>query len=182
MAMAARRLVRGWNKIGSSTALQLRRVHARHHISFSHNAAILKPTGLCGASIRLAASRTGRGDVGDAVEIDETEYHHLADKTLTCLHDTLDAAELESLDDIALDDGVLKVQLASGDTFIINKHFATKQVWYASPVSGALYFSPDAEHGWFCAAAEGDLVSIFRKDLVQVCPEAESIDLSACSS
>lgn len=31
-------------------------------------------------------------------------------------------------------EGVLKITCESGETIVLNKHYATKQIWYASPL------------------------------------------------
>mmetsp|Transcript_60840 Transcript_60840/g.170530 ORF Transcript_60840/g.170530 Transcript_60840/m.170530 type:complete len:192 (-) Transcript_60840:85-660(-) len=124
---------------------------------------------------RAFATRTGRGDVDtDKEQIDETRFHDKADQTLSRLHDALDTAELDDIDDIALDDGVLSIKLESGGSFVINKHFATRQIWYASPVSGALYFSYTGD-SWLCEARGETLEHIVRADLVKLCPAAADV-------
>lgn len=133
--------------------------------------------------VRAAAARTGRGDVSSgAYEVDESRFHELADSTLMCLHDIIDAAALDCVDDISLEDGVLTVDILDGGSFVINKHYATKQIWYASPVSGALYFSPQPDDSWLCKTRGADLVSILTDDLATACPESahRRLDLSEC--
>merc|ERR1711948_246886 len=117
---------------------------------------------------------------GAADGFDETRFHAQADATLACLLDTIDAAELDCVDDITLDDGVLSVKLETGGAFVVNKHYATKQIWYASPVSGALYFNPRMDGTWFSEARGADLIEILGSDLLKLCPESASVDLVAC--
>mmetsp|Transcript_86861 Transcript_86861/g.156453 ORF Transcript_86861/g.156453 Transcript_86861/m.156453 type:complete len:193 (-) Transcript_86861:100-678(-) len=126
---------------------------------------------------------TGRADVdGGGDQISETAFHALGDTTLQRIYDALDAADLSSMDDIALDDGVLKIDLESGAAFVINKHYVTKQIWYASPVTGALYFSPQEDGSWKSVAKSGDLISVFLEDLAEVCPEAKGLDSASFRS
>mmetsp|Transcript_125323 Transcript_125323/g.360019 ORF Transcript_125323/g.360019 Transcript_125323/m.360019 type:complete len:195 (-) Transcript_125323:56-640(-) len=125
---------------------------------------------------RTAAARTGRGDVdGGEEQISETQFHERADVALQHLHDTLDGAELDDIDDISLEDGVLSVKLAEGGAFVINKHFATRQIWYASPVSGALYFSAASAGGWVAESRGESLEDVFTADLVKLVPDAAAV-------
>eukprot|EP00439_Symbiodinium_sp_Y106_P059301 s1347_g8.t1 len=92
---------------------------------------------------------TGRGDVeGGSAGISETEFHAKADVSLQGMHDAVDAGNLDCIDDLGYEDGVLTVKLESGKSFVINKHYATRQIWYASPVTGALYFSYQGDGTW----------------------------------
>mmetsp|Transcript_152224 Transcript_152224/g.386793 ORF Transcript_152224/g.386793 Transcript_152224/m.386793 type:complete len:197 (-) Transcript_152224:70-660(-) len=130
--------------------------------------------------VRCAATRTGRGDVeGAAEQIDETQFHDLADAVLTRLHDTLDAADLDDVDDISLEDGVFSVKFTEGGAFVINKHFATRQIWYASPISGALYFSAGSGGCWISEARGETLEQVFTADLVKACPAAAGISFGS---
>jgi len=138
-----------------------------------------------GRSCYASTSHTGRGDVTDGSDwkIDETQYHHMADSTLNCLHDRIDEAELDFIDDISLEDGVLAIKLVNGSSFVINKHFATRQIWFASPVSGALYFTPKENGHWTCQArAQSDIVDVLSADLTSVCGESSclGLDLTTC--
>lgn len=49
------------------------------------------------------------------------------------------------------------------------------QIWYASPVSGALYFNLQADQTWRTHDAM-ELGDRFLKDLIEVCPEASTLD------
>mmetsp|Transcript_30131 Transcript_30131/g.65116 ORF Transcript_30131/g.65116 Transcript_30131/m.65116 type:complete len:200 (+) Transcript_30131:101-700(+) len=125
--------------------------------------------------LRTYSSR-GRGDVDSGEDlIDDTQFHSRADAALGHLYEILDTADLQSVDDIELEDGVLNLQLESGAAFVINKHYATKQIWYASPVSGALYFSPGPEEGWICQADGRTLEAVFKEDFGKLCPEGAGL-------
>eukprot|EP00931_Biecheleriopsis_adriatica_P000339 TRINITY_DN100361_c0_g1_i1.p1 TRINITY_DN100361_c0_g1~~TRINITY_DN100361_c0_g1_i1.p1 ORF type:complete len:197 (-),score=33.32 TRINITY_DN100361_c0_g1_i1:73-618(-) len=126
--------------------------------------------------LRLLA--TGRGDVqGEEEQISETDFHAQADPSLLRIFDALEAADLDCIDDVGLEDGVLTVTLESGQAFVINKHFVTRQIWYASPVSGALYFSPKGGGCWQNPQGE-TLPSRFLEDLGKLCPEAEELEVT----
>eukprot|EP00913_Durusdinium_trenchii_P023155 g21735.t1 len=78
--------------------------------------------------------------------VTETEFHAKAEVSLQQIFESLDASNLDCVDDLGYEDGVLTVKLEGGRTFVINKHYVTRQIWYASPVSGALYFNLQAGH------------------------------------
>mmetsp|Transcript_64100 Transcript_64100/g.102058 ORF Transcript_64100/g.102058 Transcript_64100/m.102058 type:complete len:164 (-) Transcript_64100:169-660(-) len=129
-------------------------------------------------SARLGLRRfaTGRGDVaGDEMQVTETEFHAKAEVSLQRIFDSLDVSNLDCVDDLGYEDGVLTVKLEGGSSFVINKHYGTRQIWYASPVSGALYFNLQADATWRTKDTT-ELGDCFLKDLIQVCPEAESLD------
>lgn len=124
---------------------------------------------------------TGRADVGDRhQDISETQFHASADDILGSLSDIADDDELEGVEDVTFQDGVLHIRLETGGVFVINKHFASKQIWYASPVSGALYFSFTGS-GWATKerGQEERLETVFEKDFVKACPEAASFDFKS---
>lgn len=78
----------------------------------------------------------------------ETEFHRYADATLTALFDQLESAyESGSIDDLELQEGVLTIKTAGGVTFVVSKHVASGQIWLASPLSGGLHFSYEADTG-----------------------------------
>eukprot|EP00812_Abedinium_dasypus_P011453 NODE_5010_length_620_cov_197.847788.p2 GENE.NODE_5010_length_620_cov_197.847788~~NODE_5010_length_620_cov_197.847788.p2 ORF type:complete len:131 (-),score=42.79 NODE_5010_length_620_cov_197.847788:210-602(-) len=121
----------------------------------------------------------GRGDVStDAEIIDETRFHATADPLLDDLFDVIDEADFEFIEDIHCDDGVLTLELEDGRAFVINKHYATRQIWYASPVSGALYFSLQPNGTWVSQGRE--LTEVLKADLVSMSPDLKNLDLSGC--
>ncbi|CAJ1334071.1 unnamed protein product, partial [Effrenium voratum] len=75
----------------------------------------------------MARMSTGRGDVDGGTTVSETEFHAQADKSLQRLHDCLDAHDLDCIDDLGFEDGVLNIKLESGKAYVINKHFSTRQ-------------------------------------------------------
>lgn len=70
-------------------------------------------------------------------------FESLAVRELASIADAMDA-KIDALggDSVDLHDGVLTIDFPSG-TFVINKHFASKQIWYSSPVSPPAYFEPE---------------------------------------
>eukprot|EP00747_Dinoflagellata_sp_TGD_P185754 gnl/TRDRNA2_/TRDRNA2_42459_c0_seq2.p1 gnl/TRDRNA2_/TRDRNA2_42459_c0~~gnl/TRDRNA2_/TRDRNA2_42459_c0_seq2.p1 ORF type:complete len:188 (+),score=18.46 gnl/TRDRNA2_/TRDRNA2_42459_c0_seq2:25-564(+) len=132
-----------------------------------------------GAASSAGGSRTfgtgsGRGDVVDgAGKLDEPQFHALADRFITSLHDVIDAADLDSVEDIGLQDR---------GTFVINKHYVTRQIWYASPISGALYFDPREDGTWFSEGKGKELLDVLSSDLAACIPQSdfESLDFGPC--
>lgn len=81
--------------------------------------------------------------------MDATRYTQLATQTLEALFEAIEEADAAGDFDTEYHDGVLTVILPSGQTFVINRHEPTRQVWVSSPVSGAHYFRfDDATARW----------------------------------
>ena len=101
--------------------------------------------------------------------LDSTLFHQMADATLMHLHDQLEQAfEDGDLEDLALYDGILTIELNSGKTLIINKHTASGQIWLASPISGGLHFDLDSEvHEWKLRSGES-IKDILHKELLSL--------------
>uniref|UniRef100_A0A0G4HTH9 Uncharacterized protein n=1 Tax=Chromera velia CCMP2878 TaxID=1169474 RepID=A0A0G4HTH9_9ALVE len=95
-----------------------------------------------------------------------------------CLHDSLEEAEVEELEDLELREGVLTIDLGRLGIFVINKHFLTQQLWYSSPVSGAQYFDFSSNPKWMSQTLKQDLFTVLSTELSQLGVE---IGLQACS-
>eukprot|EP00922_Rhytidocystis_sp_ex-Travisia-forbesii_P009333 GHVS01013600.1.p1 GENE.GHVS01013600.1~~GHVS01013600.1.p1 ORF type:complete len:168 (-),score=34.07 GHVS01013600.1:522-1025(-) len=65
-------------------------------------------------------------------------YHKAVDEALQCCFDTLEYANIPSMEELELKDGVLRIEFISGTSsplaFVLNKHYITQQIWYSSPV------------------------------------------------
>lgn len=77
--------------------------------------------------------------------MDEGAFQVLADATLRGLMAKLDA-DLGTVAEVDLSDGILTLELDSGAKYIVNKQAPNRQIWLASPTSG----------GWHFAHAGGD--------------------------
>lgn len=78
--------------------------------------------------------------------VSETEFHRLADETLTALSEGLEPAfESGALDELELASGILTIEV-SGKTIIVSKHAASREIWLASPSAGGLHFAYNAPH------------------------------------
>jgi frataxin len=72
--------------------------------------------------------------------MDERAYHEAADAVLAQLEDRFEA-ELEVYElEVEYRQGVLSVTKDTHE-WVINKHAPTKQIWVASPISGASYYA-----------------------------------------
>lgn len=72
--------------------------------------------------------------------MNETEFHHFADVTLTALLDVLEASDQSGALEVEYQNGALSVILPSGKQLLISKHAPSKQLWLSSPVQGGLHF------------------------------------------
>ena len=80
------------------------------------------------------------------VAMNETRFHAIADATLMHCFDQLeDAFDAGAIEDLELQNGILTVATESGKTFLLNKHAPSRQLWFASPVSGGLHFTFDED-------------------------------------
>lgn len=74
--------------------------------------------------------------------LDESQFHLLADAVLARFFERLEPAyEHGGLDELELQGGILTLVAASGRTYLVTKHTPTRQIWFASPVSGGLHFA-----------------------------------------
>ncbi|MEJ0009769.1 MAG: iron donor protein CyaY [Alphaproteobacteria bacterium] len=98
--------------------------------------------------------------------LDETRFHLIADATLMHCHDQLeDAFERGELDELELENGILTMVTQAGQTFVLNKHAPTQQLWLASPLSGGLHFSYARETQDWQLADGRTLYALLRADL-----------------
>ncbi|CEM04614.1 unnamed protein product [Vitrella brassicaformis CCMP3155] len=126
-------------------------------------------------------SRAFASAADDAAEEGGSEeffYHKYADKALQCIHDKIEAAQLDSVEELDLQEGVLNIDLGEHGTFVINKHFVTRQIWYSSPISGAHYFEFASEPRWKSTRHGNDLFGFLSGELQQA--SGETADLLPC--
>jgi frataxin-like iron-binding protein CyaY len=77
----------------------------------------------------------------------ESQFEAAAVKELTDIANNLEyKADDLGIDSVEVHEGVLTVEFAKG-TFIVNKHQASRQIWYSSPVSPPAYFDPISQPG-----------------------------------
>ena len=83
------------------------------------------------------------------MSLDESQFLHEAEHTLTHLFDELESAE--GAFDIDAEEGdTITITLDEGGVYIISKHTASQQLWLSSPHSGASHYeyhlSEESEH------------------------------------
>jgi len=91
------------------------------------------------------------------------EFESAAIKELSQIANSIDS-QMEAIDaeSVELHEGVLQVDFPKG-TFVVNKHSASGQIWYSSPISPPAYFDP--ENGWISKKLSMSLRDKFSKDI-----------------
>lgn len=76
----------------------------------------------------------------------EKDFAKLAEEQLISLAKIIEDNDHNSLFDVEYLDGILNIfVVATRQTYVINKHSASKKIWYSSPISRTDYFSYDME-------------------------------------
>ena len=74
----------------------------------------------------------------------EKDFIKLCEEELIGLAKRIEDNDQESLFDVEYLDGILTIFVsATNQTYVINKHSASKKIWYSSPVTRTDYFSYD---------------------------------------
>jgi frataxin len=108
--------------------------------------------------------------------IDESAFHAAADRTLRAF---LQAIEDRLGDAVEADlrDGILTLEMESGAKYVINKHAPNRQIWLASPVSGASHYGYDpARDQWLSTRGQGTLADVLASELAKVTGTAIAFD------
>lgn len=113
------------------------------------------------SSVPAGGPRRPPEEQGQGLASDDAVYQAAADSLLEGLGEQLQ--EASGIEEVDFRDGVLKILCAGGVTLVLNKHYVTRQIWYASPLSGAQYF--EFSLGWVCARTGTSLLEALRKDL-----------------
>ena len=100
--------------------------------------------------------------------IDEPTFERLADETLKYLLATIEAALGEHLD-IDLEGGILTIRLDVGGIYVVNKQAPNRQIWLASPASGAWHFDfrdgPGKAGRWVATKGRMTLAALLADEL-----------------
>jgi frataxin len=76
--------------------------------------------------------------------MDDKDFLEFSEKKLLQMAERIEQNDKNSIFDVEYSDGILEINIFVSDkTYIINKHSASKKIWFSSPVSGADYFSFD---------------------------------------
>jgi frataxin len=100
--------------------------------------------------------------------MDETEFHMLADATITGIEQDMEEADQDGRLDVEVMGGVLTLQLTDGKQYVISKHTPTRQVWVSSPVSGAHHFGYDAAAKKWVLASGQELRQLLDSELAGI--------------
>lgn len=78
----------------------------------------------------------------------------------------LEAAETADAFDVEIEGGVLTIVAPTGETWVLNKHAPTRQLWLSSPFSGASHYVRDGASGeWRDTRGGPALASRFAEEL-----------------
>ncbi len=76
--------------------------------------------------------------------MNETKFLELTEKALRDLADLIENNDEKSIFDVEYSDGILNIEVFNQNKiYVINKHSASRKIWFSSPISGADYFSYD---------------------------------------
>lgn len=106
----------------------------------------------------------------------ESAYQILADECLEHISEVLQSMEDDSplLEETNYGDGVLEIDCGDKGTFVINKHYATQQIWYSSPVSGAHYFEAASRPKlWISEKLEKNVYQFLFEELSDLSPDED---------
>jgi frataxin len=99
--------------------------------------------------------------------LDETAFHAVADRTLRAFLQTIEDRLGDAID-ADLRDGILTLEMESGAKYVINKHAPNRQIWMASPVSGASHYGYDPERRqWVSTRGQGTLADALAAELAK---------------
>ena len=91
--------------------------------------------------------------------INMENFEYICGNFLETLTEQIEDFDKNSIFEVDYSDGILNIILEdTGQTYVINRHSATKKIWYSSPLTGADYFSFDVKkEEWL--NDKGDLLS-----------------------
>ncbi|MSP50227.1 MAG: iron donor protein CyaY [Alphaproteobacteria bacterium] len=100
--------------------------------------------------------------------LDEPSFERCADETLKHLLATVEARLGDHLD-IDLEGGVLTIRLDAGGVYVVNKQAPNRQIWLASPASGAWHFDfregPGKAGRWVATKGGRSLADLLSNEL-----------------
>ncbi len=101
--------------------------------------------------------------------LEESEFHEIADAFLEKIADAIEVQDEEMLVDADLNQGVLTLELDSGQQYVISKHLPSLQVWLSSPISGGLHYDFNMEEEIWELAKDGTrLDELLMQELFQL--------------
>ncbi len=92
----------------------------------------------------------------------DSQFIDYADKLLQRIADRLETL-FEDID-VELSEGILNITFKNRD-FILNRHNATKEIWFASPLSGASHYHYDkVSEAWLNTRSEENLLHLLSRE------------------
>ncbi len=101
--------------------------------------------------------------MSDAALLDESTYDAFAEATLQHLAEQIEAA-LPDADIERAGSSVLIITLEDNRELVLNKHMPTRQLWLASPISGAGHYGWSGTD-WVSTRGGVDLIDQLSADL-----------------
>lgn len=99
--------------------------------------------------------------------MEESEFERRSIRELVSISELIES-QMESVgaESVDLHEGVLSLEFPKG-TFVLNKHCASRQIWYSSPVSQPAYFDALNREGksWWSERLQADLRDTLGKDI-----------------
>lgn len=113
------------------------------------------------------------------MSLDEPTFERLANETLKYLLGRIEEALGDHLD-IDLEGGILTIRLEAGGIYVINRQGPTRQIWLASPASGAWHFDfregPGRAARWIATRGGETLAALLGRELAAATDVAFSLD------
>ncbi|MEA2778804.1 MAG: iron-sulfur cluster assembly protein CyaY [Rhodospirillaceae bacterium] len=107
--------------------------------------------------------------------MNSSQFDSIADAALERLQLAVETAAGDSVE-VDLIGGILTLELDSGAKYLINKHGPNRQIWLASPLSGAWHFGwNDADQAWIATRGGERLEELLGRELSQACGKAIEI-------
>lgn len=96
----------------------------------------------------------------------EKDFLIASEQILIDLADYIENHDQGSIFDVEYADGILNINVfAKNKTYVINKHSASKKIWFSSPISGANYFSYNQQQKNWLDDKGGELKNILLTEL-----------------
>lgn len=88
--------------------------------------------------------------------MERSQFLALADEAIRRVEDWLEDFDPDEVD-FAGADGVIKIQIAGGPTYVLNRQTATNQMWYAAGARAWHYDRDEARSEWRCDKDDHEL-------------------------
>lgn len=113
------------------------------------------------------------------MSLDEPTFERLANETLKYLLGAIEEALGDHLD-IDLEGGILTIRLEAGGIYVINRQGPTRQIWLASPASGAWHFDfregPGKAARWVPTRGGATLAGLLASELTAATGDTLTLD------